>query len=307
MSRHRFAQLSKWFHALPAPGRALVLMVFAGAVFAVMTAVIRHMSASMHPLQIVFFRCFFGLLFMLPWLVRVGRRGLATRRIGMHSIRAVFAFSTMAAWFITISLMPLGEAVALQFTAPLFGTLIAIVFLGEKVGYRRWTAIAIGFLGVLVILRPGLEMIRPAAFIALFSAATMAAAMVCVRSLTLTEGPNAVVTYMALYLTPISLVAAMFFWRWPSPVEWIWALALGAIATGGQQLMSRAFAAAEVSIVLPLDFLRLPMTALVAYLAFAERPDPWAWAGGAVILGATVFIAHRETRIRSAAMRDRAR
>ena len=282
---------------LSAPLRGALYMIGAGANFAIMIVIVRHVSAEQHPFEIAFFRNMFGLAFMLPWIVRTGWEGLRTKRFRLHLFRALIGLSAMLCFFTAISLIPVAEVTALTFTAPLFATVGAVLVLGEKVRLRRWTATAIGFVGALVILRPGSAMLTPAALTALASAAFMAVAILTVKALSRTENPNAIVLYMGLLLTPLSLVGALFVWTTPAPETWPWLVVMGLTATLGQLLMTRAFATAEASAVLPFDFARLIFVAIFGFLLFGERPDLWTWIGAAVIIAATVYIAHREARL----------
>ena len=282
---------------LSAPLRGAFYMIGAGASFAIMIVIVRHVSAEQHPFEIAFFRNMFGLAFMLPWIVRTGWEGLRTKRFRLHLFRALIGLSAMLCFFTAISLIPVAEVTALTFTAPLFATIGAALVLGEKVRLRRWTATAIGFVGALVILRPGSAMLTPAALTALASAAFMAVAILSVKALSRTENPNAIVLYMGLLLTPLSLVGALFVWTTPAPETWPWLVVMGLTATLGQLLMTRAFATAEASAVLPFDFARLIFVAIFGFLLFGERPDLWTWIGAAVIIAATVYIAHREARL----------
>ena len=200
-------------------------MVTAAALFSVLNLLIRHASTELHPFQVTFFRNFFSLAFMLPWLMRAGLGGLRTRKWGLYSTRALTGLAAMLTWFYAISVMPLAEAVALNFTTPLFATVGAALFLGEVVRLRRWTATVVGFLGVLVIVRPDADAIDLMAVLVLVSACFSAASALQVKALARTESTTAMVTYMVLFLTPMSLVPALFVWSWPSWGMLVWLVA----------------------------------------------------------------------------------
>lgn len=276
--------------------RGALWMILAGAAFAAMTALIRHQTSDMHPFQVAFFRNLFGLAFMLPWFWRTGWSGLRTSRLGMHGFRAAVGLVAMSCWFVAVSLMPVAKAMALSFTAPLFATIGAALFLGETVRARRWSATIFGFIGALVILRPGeIELGLPAGLV-LIASACMAMAALTVKSLSRTDSASTIVLYMGLVMTPLSLIPALFFWQAPVPVDWLWFIALGMFATIGQLAMARAFASADISAVLPFDFFRLIFAAALGYLIFAEQPDRWTWIGAAIIFTATLYTAHREAK-----------
>jgi drug/metabolite transporter (DMT)-like permease len=280
-------------------------MTVASFLFALMNGAIRLLGdgwgsadgTGMHPFQIAFLRNVFALAFMLPWLVRHGRVGLRTQRLNMHLWRAAVGLVAMLTWFSAIAYLPLAEAVALNFTVPLFATAGAALFLGEAVRARRWTATAVGFLGVVVILRPGFTEFTPLMTLPVIAAGFMAVSILLVKSLSRTEAPAAIVTYMNLLLTPLSLLPALFVWRWPTLTELALGLFIGLCAALAHNAFTRAFVQADASAVMPFDYSRLPFVAVVGYLLFAEVPDGWTWVGAAIIAGAAIYIAQRESRV----------
>jgi drug/metabolite transporter (DMT)-like permease len=221
-----------------------------------MNVFIREVSAELHPFQIAFFRNFFAFLFILPWLASAGWGGLKTKRMGMQVWRAIIGVIAMGCWFTAITLVPLADAVALNFTLPLFATAGAAVFLSEKVGVRRWSATAVGFLGMLIILRPGFLELTPAMFLPIIAAVFMATSVLILKSLSDTENPNAMVFYMNLFMTPISLVPALFFWQWPSWAALGLLAMLGFVAMLAHLSLARAYGKADASAVMPFDYAR---------------------------------------------------
>ncbi len=257
--------------------QAMIWMILGGITGGIMNVVIREAAAELHPLEVVFFRNLFSLIFMVPFIARLGLGSLRTSKIGFFTLRAGVAFISMVTWFIGITLVPLATATALNFTAPLFATVLAALLLGERVRARRWSAIAIGLFGVIVILRPfgpfDVNMLM-----LLASAATAAMGSITVKFLSRSESPVTIVTYMVVYLAPISLIPALFVWQWPS-------------------LVARALAVADASAIAPFEFMRLPYAALLGYLFFGERPDAWTWVGAAIIVASSLYVAHREARL----------
>ncbi len=284
--------------ALPAPVRGALWMVGATTAIAAMITLVRLLSAEFDPLQIVFFRTAFGLIAMLPWLAGRGFGALRTQRLGLHVLRAAIGLVAMVLWFTTLTLLPLAEATALSFTAPVFTSVLAVLVLGEVMRLRRWTATAIGFLGALIILRPGVEALDPAALLAVVTAAVWATSSIVVKVLARTDQPAAIATYMTLLLTPLSLVPALFVWRTPGLDDLALCVLLGAAGSIGHVCMARALAAADATVVMPFDYLRLPLVAVFAYALFGEVASVWTWAGGAVIAGSSVYIAQREARLK---------
>jgi len=274
--------------------RAAAMMVGAMIFFGMMSTFIRLASAQLHAFEIVFFRNFLAVLIMLPWVMRHGLGSMRTNRFGLLSLRAVLNVSAMLAGFTALTLIPLAEATALSFTAPLFATVGAALILGETVRARRIAAVLIGFAGTMIVLRPGVEAITPGALLAILNAFLLAMTLLVVKVLTRTERPESVVIYMVLLQTPMALVPALFVWQWPEPLIWLWLFALASAGTVGHILFTRAMAIAEVTQVQPFEFIRLPVIAVIAYLLFDEVPTVWTWLGGAVIFAATAYITHRE-------------
>lgn len=282
---------------LPAALQGALYMTAAALCFSAMNIAIRIVSAEMDPLQIAFFRNLFALLFMLPWLARAGLEGLRTERLATHFWRAALGLLAMICWFYSIALLPLADAVALNFTVPLFATIGAAIFLGEVVRARRWTATLLGFLGVLVILRPGFAELSTAMALPVVAALFMAASALLVKSLSRSEAPAAIVIYMNLILTPLSLVPALFVWRWPGGSDFALLLLVGLLAAVAHILLTRAYTKSDASAVMPFDYARLPFVAALAFLVFGEVPDLWTWVGAAIIGASAIYIAHREARV----------
>jgi drug/metabolite transporter (DMT)-like permease len=288
------------FGGLSGAVKGALLMTVAAAGFAAMNVVIRAMNQELHPFQVAFLRCVTGCAFMLPWLARTGFQGLRTASHKLYLTRAFVGYASMLCWFTALVSLPIAEATALSFTSPLFATAAAALLLGEIVRRRRWTATIVGFLGAMIVLRPGLDVVSFAHVLVLASAALGGWNSITVKQLTRTDNPNAIILYMTLYLVPMAAIPAAFVWQWPSAHAWMLTFLLGLFATIGHQSFTRALAVCDASYVLPFDFTRLPMVALLAYLVFGEVPDLWTWVGGAVIVGATVYIARREQQIAAA-------
>jgi drug/metabolite transporter (DMT)-like permease len=282
---------------LNAPVQGALYMTAAAFCFSVMNYLVRIGAEEMEPVQVAFFRNLFALVFMLPWLARVGLGGLRTRRLGAHVWRAVLGLLAMFCWFYAVTFMPLAEAVSLNFTVPMFATAGAAIFLGETVRARRWSATAVGFLGVLVILRPGFTEMTALMALPILAAGFMAASTLVVKSLSDTESPSAIVFYMNLFLTPLSLVPALFVWRWPSWEVLGLMAVLGMLAALAHIALTRAYTKADASAVMPFDYSRLPFVAAIGFFAFGEVPDHWTWIGAGIIAGSAIYIAQREARI----------
>ncbi|MEL6282922.1 MAG: DMT family transporter [Pseudomonadota bacterium] len=285
------------FSTLSAPVRATLLTLAAMGLFATMGVTIRLSSEELHPLVIVFFRTFFGLLLFTPMIWRRGLSVLHTRRLPLYLLRAVFGTLAMTAGFWGLTLIPLAEATALNFTAPLFATMGAVLVLGERIRFHRTAALIVGFLGVLIVLRPGAEAFSAGAWLTIGGAFFIAASIMVIKFLTTTEAPETIALYMVLLQTPVALIAALFVWDWPSLLTLFWLICLATAGTLAHLAWTHAIAIAEVTQLQPLEFAKLPLTALFGYLIFAETPTVWTLVGGVVIFAATAYITHREARM----------
>ena len=265
--------------------------------FSTMGVFIKLSSSQLHPLEVVFFRNFLALFFLTPWIFHQRATVFKSNRKNLYTLRAIFNVVGMAAGFTALTLIPLAEATALSFTAPLFATLGAVLILGEIVRKRRIIAIFFGFVGMLIILRPGIEAVSPGALLAIANAITIAITVLIVKKLTTTEKPITIVAYMALLQTPMALIPALFYWEWPSLITWTWLFCLAGAGTIGHLMYTKAIQLAEVSQLQPIDFVRLPIIALFGYIVFAEQPSIWVWIGGAVIFLSTAYVTHREATI----------
>jgi len=293
----------RWRWPPSAPVQGALYVTGAAVCFSLMALLVRLATEELSPVEVAFFRNLFAFLFMLPWLARVGVGGLYTAHPRRHVARALIGLGGMYSWFTAVALLPLAEAVALNFTAPLFVTAGAALFLGEVVRARRWTATVVGFLGALVILRPGATAVSAVSLLPVAAAVCMAAATLVVKTLARHDRPGTIVLYQNLLMTPISFVPALFVWRWPSAGTLASLVALGLAAAVAHVLVARAYTKAEASAVQPFAYARLPLTAFFAYLAFGEVPTPWVWPGAALIAGAAIYITHREAQLARSARR----
>jgi drug/metabolite transporter (DMT)-like permease len=283
--------------SLSAPVRAALLMLLANLCVAGMTCTIRIASADLHPFEIAFFRNLFGVVFLLPFLIPAGLRVVRIHAPGRLVLSSGGHLIAMLSYFLAAAVMPLAELTALAFTKPLFASIGAALILHEIVRARRWSAIAIGFLGVLIVLRPGAEAFSPYAGLVLLSALASAAVVLVVKQMTRSDSTTTIVLYQSLFLTILSLPPALLFWQTPSLESLTLVALIGALGTITWLCFTRAFALADASAVMPLEFLKLPFTAFLAYLLFAQVPSIWTWLGGGLIFASTIYVSHREARV----------
>jgi drug/metabolite transporter (DMT)-like permease len=291
-----------WLRLAPS-WRGPLWMLLAGLLFSLMAAAVKSLGARIDSFEVAFFRAAFGLFWILPFALVAGREAFRTKRPLAHLGRGLVGALAMVCSFYALAQLPLAEAVAYSFTKPLFVVLLAAVFLGEKVRLRRLSATAAGFLGVVVMLAPerwlqnrGLDAVEPAALVAIFGAALVGVVVIFIKKLIETERPVTVLFYFGLVSTVGTLIPALGEWTWPSPEDLLLLLAVGALGASAQSLVIRAYLAADATIVSPFDYFRLIYAGLIGYVLFGEIPGPRSLIGAGIIVGATLYIAHREAR-----------
>lgn len=268
-------------------------MIVACLAFAGVWGLIRAASAELHPFAIVFFRNLFGALAILPIAMRAWNRA-SLRRWPAHLRRATSGVIATYATFFAVANAPLADVQAINFAAPLFATIGAVLFLGERIRIRRIAALAVGFAGVLIVLRPGQVPLTPGIAAAVLAAAATAFSLITIKQLVGTDDPRLVAAFTFFLMLPISAVVLPFYWSWPSPGAWALLLGIGFCAVVGQLATSYAFRAADATAVMPYDFVRFGIVILIGWAAYDETVDAVTLLGGAVILASSIYLAYRE-------------
>lgn len=284
------------FAGLPRTTRGIVWMLMAAFFYASAYVAARQTVKNLSVAEVAFFRPVLGTAMMLPFILRSGFSSLRTGRIGLHILRAAFIYGATLTWVYAIGHMRIADVTAINFAAPLFTIIFTFLFLGETAGPHRVAALALGFLGVLVILRPGMIEITLPALMALASAGLFAASHSTARALGTTEKPNAMVFYLFALAAPMALVPALFVWQTPSWTDIGWITLLAVLTLLAQQGLTRALIAAPASVVMPFNFLQLPIATVYGLILFGEITDVWTWVGAVIIFGSSYYIARRESR-----------
>lgn len=286
--------------AKPDVVRAALWMVATSFFGTVMIGCIRMAAVEAHPFQIAFFRSLFALALILSWIrIKAARWLVPTRHPRLHGLRAAVTVGAMLLFFWAVTLMPLGDAVALSLTGPLFATAGAALFLGEAVGWRRWSAVLVGLTGALLVIQPEGGGIGLGATLVLASALFGAADWLILKRLAGAEPAPTVVFWLTLLMTPMALIPALFVWNALSVGTLLWLVALAAAGTLTQFSATRAFAYGELWHLAAVSFLQVLLTAAMGAMFFAEPLDPWTLAGGGVIVGAIAYITYREARLKA--------
>ena len=281
----------------------MVCMAASALMFMSGNAVIKHLAATgIPPIETVFFRSAVSVLVLAPFVLKTPG-ALKTAHLNLHALRGVVQVASMICFFYGIVDISLVEANALEFSSPIFATILAMLFFGEPVRYRRLIAMAVGFLGAVVALRPGFQALNMGHALLALASLLWAAVLLMIRRLSVTESALTQSVYIGLVLTPISGVLAAFAWVTPDWSQLAFLCMVGTTATLGQYLFAQAFRYAEMSAVLPLDFSKLIWSSIIGYFAFAYVPDALTLLGAAIIFGAGAYITLREAQLQRRAAR----
>jgi drug/metabolite transporter (DMT)-like permease len=269
------------------PSKPLAALWMAGwlALMLVVAVAGREALREISVFQLMLIRSGVGLFLLSPLIWRAG--GLAavkTQRLPQHIARNTIHFGAQLGWFFALTLIPIGQVVAIEFTMPIWTAILAAMFLGERITAFKVAAIVLGIVGVVMIVRPSTGEINPGQLIALLAAVGFGISVAMVKSLTRTEQTVTVVFYMLAVQSAGSLLPALYLWHWPSLTTWGWALAIAFCGTYSHYCMARAMLHADASVVIPMDFLRVPLTALMGWLIYSERLDAFTVLGAALIL-----------------------
>lgn len=282
--------------------RGCIWMALCGLGFSVMAAFVKLAGeAHVNTFEITFFRVLVGFLTLAPFIAKAGLGSLRTQYIKAHMLRAVLGFVAMICAYVGIAKLELATYTALSFTKPLFAVILAVIILKEEVRWRRWAATIVGFIGVLVMMQPGSSTFNPWALLALGDATSIALLITILKRLPASETPLIMLFYYGLIGTLLVAPPALYYWEWPTALEWFYLIAIGVTGALSQYWWILAFKAGEASVVAPFDYLRLLFAGMIGFAIFAELPDHWTLIGSALIIGSTIYIAQREARIGRAA------
>lgn len=268
-------------------GITLSVLWMSGALLSFLSMALagRELSAELNTFQILFFRSAIGVLIIVFILSKAGWHQIKTDRLPTHFIRNIAHYIGQFGWFYAIAIIPLAQVFAIEFTIPIWTALLAPFLLGERVTMMRLAVIGIGFVGILVILRPGMVPFEIGALSALIAAIGYALSHTLTKKLTATDTPLAVIFYMTIIQLPMGAIPSIIDWTTPSMAMWPWLLLVGVTALSAHYCMARAFAHSDAIVVVPMDFLRLPLVAVIGLVFYGEPLDLW------VLLGASIIFA----------------
>ena len=274
----------------------LLLVLLGGLFITTLTWVVRSVADDINPLQAGFMRYAFGTLLLLPMAFKFKATDLAPRLVGGHIIRSIVHAISVLLWFYAVTKISLADLTALSFTAPVFITIGAFLFLGETFSYRRLGGIVTAFIGAVIILRPGVEAISLGAIAILISAPFQAASTLIGKHLAPRTSTYAMVFYLSLFVTLTSLIPTLFVWNLPSLNTCVLTFGAAVLATCAHFCWTKSFQIADLSFTQPGMYFTLIWAVAMGFFIYDERPDVWSGGGAAIIIAATAYIAARERR-----------
>jgi drug/metabolite transporter (DMT)-like permease len=291
-----FSRLSVRWLRLSGNFRGILWLSLGTILFAATDVVVKTLGQTLHPFELALFRYVIGFAMLAPVFLHMGWARIKTQRIGLHLTRLLIACTAQIGIFVSVIHLKLADATAIMFSKPLFTTIIAVILLSEIVRAQRWAATAIGFVGVIIMVRPGAATMDPIALIAVGAALTLAAANVIIRIMSKTEPPNRILFYYHVGGIVIFLGPAIWVWQMPVGIEWVLLCLIGFLTTLGMICYVRAFSAGEANAVGPIEYVRLIYAGLFGYFLFSEIPDFWTVLGGVIIVASSLYIAKDEAR-----------
>jgi drug/metabolite transporter (DMT)-like permease len=286
---------ARW-RALPPNARGAALVSAGSFTLVVMAILVKHLGTRLPSMEILFFRSFIGFLLVLPIFWANPMEPFRTKRPAMHLARGAAGALGNACFFWTITHLLLADAMALQFSRPLFMIPLAMIFLGEMVGYKRIAVTMVGFLGIVLYARPFSGGFAPGVLIGALGALGGGLVVICIKRLSTTEPTRVIMFYYAFWNAVFAAIPAFWLWVTPTGYELVLLLAIGILGIAGQGLITHGFTQGDATALVPLDYFRIVYSALLAYLIFGEVPGIWSYAGMALIVGASLYLVLTEKK-----------
>ena len=259
-----------------------------------MGAGVKFLSDDLHPIIICFWRCLMGLMLITPFIARNNFKALQTSNMRLQIFRAAINILSMICWFSAIGMMHFEKATALGFTTPLFTTILAVIVLGEVIRFHRTAALVLGFIGILIIIRPGYIPFEFGIFLMLIASLSFSFVLIFVKKLSATDSSLTIIFYHLLYMTPAFFILALFYWENIDLNQLMVFIFMGASGLLSHWCLAQAFKLSDTTFVMPLQFTKLIWASLIGLLIFSEKPDIWTWVGGIIIFISVVYITYRE-------------
>ena len=259
-----------------------------------MGAGVKFLSDDLHPITICFYRCLMGLIIITPFVAKNNFQALQTDNMRLQIFRALINIISMICWFSAIGMMHFEKATALGFTTPLFTTVLAVLILGEVIRFHRTAALLLGFVGILIIIRPGYMPFEFGTILMLVASFSFSFVLIFVKKLSATDSSLTIIFYHLLYMTPAFFILSLFYWENISLNQLIIFSLMGASGLLSHWCLAQAFKMSDTTFVMPLQFTKLIWASLIGLFIFSEQPDIWTWVGGVIIFISVVYITYRE-------------
>ena len=259
-----------------------------------MGAGVKLLSNELHPIIICFYRCLMGLIIITPFVARNNFKALQTDNMRLQIFRALINIISMICWFSAIGMMHFEKATALGFTTPLFTTVLAVLILGEVIRFHRTAALLLGFVGILIIIRPGYMPFEFGTILMLIASFSFSFVLIFVKKLSATDSSLTIIFYHLLYMTPAFFILSFFYWENINFNQLIIFILMGAAGLLSHWCLAQAFKMSDTTFVMPLQFTKLIWASLIGLFIFSEQPDIWTWVGGVIIFISVVYITYRE-------------
>ena len=274
----------------------VVALLAIGATFfgSFMGAGVKFLSDDLHPIIICFYRSLMGLILITPFVVRNNFRALQTKNMRLQIFRASINVISMICWFSAIGMMHFEKATALGFTTPLFTTVLAVIVLGEVIRFHRTAALLLGFIGIIIIIRPGYVPFEFGTILMLVASFSFSFVLIFVKKLSATDSSITIIFYHLLYMTPVFFILSLFYWENINLNQLIIFTLMGASGLLSHWCLAQAFKMSDTTFVMPLQFTKLIWASLIGLFIFTEQPDIWTWVGGVIIFISVVYITYRE-------------
>ena len=285
--------MKKFFSSTTA--QVLILTIIGTLGAGIMVTGVKYLSDDLHSFVIAFFRCFFGLIIIIPFLLKNNLKDLKTNNIKIHFFRSALNCISMLTWFTAIGIMPLEKATALGFTTPLFATIFAVIFLKEIIKIHRTFALFIGFIGIIIIIRPGYINVELGTYLMIIASISWAFVLIIIKKLSKNDSSLTIIFYMLAIMTPITFIIAIPVWSLPTFKELIIFAGMGLGGLIAHLCLVQSLKIADTTLVMPFQYLKLIWASLIGSIIFLEKPDLWTWIGGTIVFCAVIYITYRES------------
>jgi drug/metabolite transporter (DMT)-like permease len=285
-----------WFDRLSDNLKGISFLMLASFVFSIMALLIKLLGQNLHITQILLVRQVGMIIMVAPAILRVVPGARRSERPGLQLVRLLCALVAMLCGFTAVIHLPLADATAIFFAKSFFVTILAVFFLSEAVGVYRWSAVLVGFIGVLIMLQPGTDNFSIYGLASLAGAAGAAGVMITLRLLSRSDSTDTILIYGSVGVGLVMILPGLYYWQQPSLTEWLLLASVGVVSYFGQKLNIFAYKHGEASLLASLDYVRLLWATLFGYLIFDQFPGGSVWLGASIVIGAAIFMIYRETQ-----------